>query len=193
VLPAWTAMRASKNPYVRLRLLVVRASMTSVAIRLAHGSTRMTNRPVLSVRASWPSIASVTSGSGCPFDRSTRPETAVTPGGAISGASDSHGDGGRFVRQPRSPSRGFGVHASGSIAGSLAGRRLVVNRMDAATSLADRFASRSQILYGQVSSISMSTYSPIAAAFTQLWGHVAAAIAATTILDSVLRLLQLSE
>jgi hypothetical protein len=52
----------------------------------------------------------------------------------MSGARDSHGDGGRFVRQPCSPSAAFGVHASGSIASSLAGgRRFVVNRIDAGT------------------------------------------------------------
>ena len=123
---------------MRRGVFALRASISRVCSPVARPSTRRRNRPVRSVRVSCPSISSVTSGRGRPSRRSTRPDTAVTPGGACNGGSVSHGDGGRPLRHPFLPLSAVGCHASFSRTSTVGARGTVVNVIVAGTSGAPR-------------------------------------------------------
>ena len=69
-------------------------------------------------------MASVTPERGAPFNLSTCPATAVTPGGAASGRRLCHGEGLRSVFQPSVPS---GIQISSSLLVESTGSSCVVN------------------------------------------------------------------
>ena len=111
---ALTERPYSKKPYFLFARLAFAPSIARTRLFTTEPATGSRNRPVrsLSVVGPFPSSAKVTPGSGRPSSINTRPEMAVTPGGAVSGASDSHGDGGRFVRQPFWMLSASGTHTS---------------------------------------------------------------------------------
>lgn len=120
----------STSQFIALILGPAAVALRFVRRQSAPGgpSTSSRKRPVRSLRVVRAPMPSVTSGNGRPSSRSTRPDTAVTPGGAISGASVSHGEGSRPLRQPSFAFDVAGAHASESGTSDIAGRDRVVAR-----------------------------------------------------------------